>query len=119
MNRFGLTRPILNRWHPGTGRVTYWFPTFFCLGLLTSLLFPAFWHDLRAWIPLCVYAAYLLMLGLLAGIQTRSPRVAFLVLAAVPVQFYGYGLGFLKSSVLLTFSKKEPEALFPGLFFKN
>ena len=119
VKKFGLTRPILNRWHPGTGRITYWFPTLFCLGLAACLLLPFFWWHPRAWIPLSLYAAYLLLLGLLAGIQTGSPRVAFLVLAAVPVQFCGYGLGFLKSSGLLTFSNKKPEELFPGLFFKN
>jgi len=119
VKKFGLTRPILNRWHPGTGRLTYWFPTLFCLGLLASLLLPLFWRGPWAWIPLALYAAYLLLLGLLAGVQTRSLRVALLVLVAVPVQFCGYGLGFLKSSGLLTFSKKKPEDLFPGLFFKS
>ena len=119
VNKFGLTRPILNRWHPGTGRLTYWFPTLFCMGLTASLLLPVFWHKPAAWIPLALYASYLLLLGLLAGAQTRSLKVALLVLAAVPVQFCGYGLGFLKSSGLLTFSKKKPEDLFPGLFFKS
>lgn len=119
VHKFGLTRPILNRWHPGTGRITYWFPTLFCLGLVASMLLPVFWREPLAWTPLVLYAAYLLLLGLLAGVQTRSLRVALLVLAAVPVQFCGYGLGFLKSSGLLTFSKKKPEDLFPGLFFKS
>lgn len=119
VNRFGLTRPILNRWHPGSARLTYWFPALFCLGLLAGLLLPVFWRNAWAWLPLCLYGGYLLLLGLLAALRTGSARVGILVPAAVLVQFCGYGMGFLKSSSLLTFSNKKPEILFPGLFFKS
>src|SRR5690606_16241396 len=27
--KFGMVRPILNKWHPNTKRLTYWFPTLF------------------------------------------------------------------------------------------
>jgi len=37
---------------------------------------------------------------------------------ASAIQFLGYGLGFAKSTILITFSKKKPEVLFPNLFFK-
>ena len=33
VHKFGLVRPILNKWHPNSGRLTYWFPTVFILGL--------------------------------------------------------------------------------------
>ena len=36
VNKFGQARPILNKWHPQSKRLTYWFPTFFTLGLLLS-----------------------------------------------------------------------------------
>ena len=29
VNKFGMVRPILNKWHPETKKVTYWFPTVF------------------------------------------------------------------------------------------
>lgn len=119
VNKFGLTRPILNRWHPGSARLTYWFPTLFCLGLIAGLLLPVFWRSTWAWLPLAGYGGYLLLLALLAAFKTGSARVGSLVPASVLVQFCGYGLGFLKSTSLLTFSNRKPEELFPGLFFKS
>jgi len=38
VNKFGLVRPILNKWYPETKKVTYWFPTLFCLGFIVSVL---------------------------------------------------------------------------------
>src|SRR5690606_6139587 len=107
--------PILNRWHPGTSRVTYWFPTLFMLGLLASIaaLF------LGVWIPALAYLAYFLLLFVHAWKSDGDIRVAFLALYAALTQFTGYGYGFLKSSILLTFSRKEPQELFPKLFFKK
>lgn len=119
VNRFGLTRPILNRWHPGTARITYWFPTLFSLGLCMSV-FSAFIFDGGvAWTLLVLYLVYFGVLGLLAGIQYSSTRVAILAPVATLIQFLGYGIGFLKSTTLLTFSKAEPEELMPALFFKK
>ena len=64
------------------------------------------------------YGAYLLAVGMGAGIKTQNPKAALLAPVATLVQFTGYGLGFLKSTILLTFSRKKPEELFPRLFFK-
>ncbi|WP_222985019.1 glycosyltransferase [Flagellimonas meishanensis] len=114
VNKFGMVRPILNRWHPGTARPTYWFPTMFMFGLGLSLVFWVFGMAL----PILLYAAYFLLLFLDALVSTKSPVVALLAIFAALVQFTGYGLGFLKSTILLTFSKKQPEVLFPKLFFK-
>ena len=36
VHKFGSVRPILNAWHPETIKLTYWFPSIFCLGLLRS-----------------------------------------------------------------------------------
>lgn len=115
VNKFGMVRPILNTWHPGTARPTYWFPTLFMLGLGLSLVI-AF---LGMWLPLVLYIFYFLVLFLDAWIKNRDIQVAFLTLYAALTQFYGYGVGFLKSTILLTFSNKEPEELFPKLFFKK
>ena len=35
--KFGMVRPILNKWHPTTSKLTYWFPSLFLLGLLLSI----------------------------------------------------------------------------------
>jgi glycosyltransferase involved in cell wall biosynthesis len=119
VHKFGLTRPILNRWHPGTARITYWFPTVFLIAVLAAILAPVFWKDDRAWYFLGIIGGYLLLVGIGAGIKSGRLRAAFLAPIALLVQYTGYGLGFLKSTILLTFSGKKPEELFPGLFFKS
>lgn len=118
VHKFGLTRPILNLWHPGSARLTYWFPTFFLAGAATAILLPLFWSDPLARIPIVMLGVYLLLVAAGAGIKSRSLRTALLAPLALCVQFAGYGLGFLKSTILLTFSRKKPQELFPGLFFK-
>ncbi len=115
VNKFGLVRPILNRWHPATKKLTYWFPTLFCLGFLISigLAYTGFL------IPLGGYVIYLVLVFMDALIKTKKLGVASLALFATGVQFLGYGYGFLKSTAYLKFSNKKPEILFPKLFFKT
>jgi GT2 family glycosyltransferase len=38
VNKFGKARPILNHWHPQYGKLTYFFPSFFIIGLALSVL---------------------------------------------------------------------------------
>lgn len=118
VHKFGLTRPILNRWHPGSARITYWFPTLFVLGLLAAVLLPVFYDGVLAWALLILFGLYLCAVAFGAGLKSGSLRAAALAPGALLVQYVGYGLGFLKSAFLLTFSKKNPEVLMPGLFFK-
>jgi glycosyltransferase involved in cell wall biosynthesis len=115
VNKFGMVRPILNKWHPGTARPTYWFPTLFMIGLCLSILL-AFAHIV---LPLWLYTFYFLVLFLDALFKNRNVKVAFLAIFAALTQFTGYGIGFLKSSILLNFNNTEPEELFPKLFFKR
>ena len=35
--KFGQVRPILNKWHPQSKKIAYWFPLVFVLGLVLSL----------------------------------------------------------------------------------
>lgn len=119
VHKFGLTRPILNRWHPGSARITYWFPTLFFLGLLLATLLAVFLRGPWAWLPLWVYGLYLLAIVIAAAGKTNSLYAGVLAVMALLVQFTGYGLGFLKSSLLLTFSRKKPTELFPNLFFNS
>jgi len=115
VNKFGMVRPILNLWHPGTARPTYWFPTFFMLGLCVSLVLAL----MGVLLPLVLYGFYFLLLFVDALLKNANLKVAILALFAALTQFTGYGIGFFKSTILLTFSKKEPEELFPKLFFKK
>jgi GT2 family glycosyltransferase len=114
VNKFGMVRPILNSWHPGTAKLTYWFPTLFCLGLLLSLLLLALGFKWLAY----VYIGYGLLVFVDALIKNKDLSIAFLALVSVLIQFVGYGYGFLKSTILITFSNRKPQELFPKLFFK-
>ncbi len=119
VHKFGLARPILNRWHPGSARASYWFPSLFSLGLTMAALLPFLYPYPLAWIPAGGYLAYLTAVGLGAWSTTRSWRAACLAVPAVLIQFAGYGWGFFKSTILLTFSRKKPQTLFPELFFNT
>lgn len=113
VNKFGMVRPILNQWHPETRKLTYWFPTVFCLGFLASIVLAIFDYS----IPLILYGFYFIILLLDALLKTKNVKVALLALFATGVQFLGYGYGFIKSTLYLKFSSKKPELLFPKLFF--
>ncbi|MFV0564524.1 MAG: glycosyltransferase [Flavobacteriaceae bacterium] len=115
VNKFGLVRPILNKWHPSTKKITYWFPTCFSMGLLLSVLL--FLFGIK-W-PFLLYLVYYVVAFVLALISTKNIWVAFLSLVAITVQFFGYGFGFLKSTVAVAVFNKKPEVYFPNLFFKS
>ena len=115
VKKFGMVRPILNKRYPKTAKMTYWFPTLFCLGVLAALLF---W-SLGIVLPLLLYALYFVLVFLDALLKSRSLAIAILSLVAVCIQFLGYGYGFLKSTIFLNFSNKKAETLFPYLFFRD
>jgi len=115
VNKFGQARPILNKWHPHTKRLTYWFPTLFTLGLIASCVVSAlgfYWF-------LVVYALYFLAAMIGAFRTSNNIIVAFLVLPAILIQFFGYGFGFLKATLKLGLSSKNETQLFPHLFFRT
>lgn len=114
VHKFGLVRPILNSWHPTTKKITYWFPTLFSVGFILAaflLFFQIKWFVL-------IYVFYFIVAFLLALVTTKSVIVSLLALIAIGIQFFGYGYGFLKSTLAVTILKKEPQSHFPNLFFK-
>jgi glycosyltransferase involved in cell wall biosynthesis len=113
VNKFGMVRPILNKWHPTTVKATYWFPTLFCLGLIAAI--GLFVIGIAA--PLFLYVAYFILIFIDALLKTKNLAISILAVFAVLIQFVGYGLGFLKSSLLLNFTNKKPQEVFPNLFF--
>lgn len=114
VNKFGLVRPILNKWHPQTKKITYWFPSLFCLGFIVAFIL--FFLNLK-WF-LLGYMLYFLLAFLVALISTKSLNVSLLSIMAILIQFLGYGYGFLKSTFIIGFLNKDPEKQFPELFFK-
>ncbi|WP_347922131.1 glycosyltransferase [Pontimicrobium sp. SW4] len=113
--KFGSVRPILNKWHPDTKKITYWFPTLFCLGVILSLIALIFNITFLIYLVFCYFALSFIT----ALIKTKNVTVSVLAIMAILIQFFGYGYGFLKSTLKLLFSKKSAENLFPNLFFKG
>ena len=114
VNKFGKARPILNSWHPKYAKLTFFFPTLFLLGILVAIV-TAFLHS---YILVFIFSIYFELLFILALLQTKSFKVGILAVLATLIQFYGYGIGFLKSFILVQFFKKQPQKAFPELFFK-
>ena len=114
VNKFGLVRPILNKWHPETKKITYWFPSIFIVGLMVSLVMLAIGYKL----PIFLYVIYFVLAFILSLIKTKSIGVSILSIVAICIQFVGYGFGFLNSTFKINLLDKEPEKVFPNLFFK-
>ncbi|MFT4612521.1 MAG: glycosyltransferase involved in cell wall biosynthesis [Glaciecola sp.] len=115
VHKFGMVRPILNKWHPETKRLTYWFPTLFSIGFLISLLL--FFMEFT--LPLLCYSIYIFLAFVLALRSTKSIAVAIQSILAIFIQFFAYGYGFLKSTLAIGVLNKNPETRFPNLFFKD
>ena len=113
--KFGMVRPILNQWHPGTKRFIYWLPTFFILGFLLSLLLLIY----HIKIPIALYLLYFFTAFVVALFKTKNFLVAISSVIAIFVQFLGYGYGFLKSTFMLKLSNKPVQSQFPNLFFTH
>ncbi len=113
VHKFGMVRPILNLWHPQTAKITYWFPSVFCMGFVVALILA--FMGISAF--LLLYALYFLFVFIDALWKTKSLAIALWAILAVQLQFVGYGLGFLKSTVLLNFTRKKPQEIFPNVFF--
>ncbi len=114
VNKFGSVRPILNCWHPKSKSIVFWFPTLFSIGFLLALVLSCLGH---LWV-LLMYFFYFLLVFIIAVISTKSLIIGTMAVFAVTIQFYGYGKGFLVSTMKLMVSNKAPEQLFPKLFFK-
>jgi glycosyltransferase involved in cell wall biosynthesis len=93
--RFGKERPILSRQYPNTSKLTYWFPTFFVIGVFVAFLMSI----IGCFLPLLLVGIYLLALLVDSSFKNRSLKIGFLSMLTTFIQFLGYGLGFLKSKV--------------------
>jgi len=114
VNKFGMVRPILNTWHPTTAKITFWFPTCFVFFVIASVVLSVF-LDLRFILPLLLYLGFIVFDS---SFRNKSVYIGVLSILAVFVQFFGYGLGFLKSTFFVRILNKDPQKQFPNLFFK-
>ncbi|GGD16740.1 glycosyltransferase [Flavobacterium orientale] len=114
VNKFGKARPILNSWHPEYAKPSYLFPTLFIIGLDCAIVLLIF----GIYSPILLYVIYFMLLFIFSIFSNKSVKIASLSIVATVIQFYGYGLGFLKSFIAIQVLKKDPKKQFPELFFK-
>jgi glycosyltransferase involved in cell wall biosynthesis len=114
VNKFGKARPILDSWYPEYTKLTFWFPTLFLFGLLVSIILIFF----NIYIPVFAVLVYFSTLFIDSAIKNKSIRVGLLSIVATFIQFYGYGKGFLLSTIKIKLMKQKPQEAFPELFFK-
>ncbi|WP_432669959.1 glycosyltransferase [Flavobacterium sp. SM2513] len=114
VNKFGKARPILDSWYPKYSKITYFFPTLFLLGIVAAIITAYF----KSYILVFIFSVYFELLFIVALLYTKSFKIGLLAVFATVIQFYGYGIGFLKSYILVRVFKKQPQKAFPELFFK-
>ncbi|GAA0871651.1 glycosyltransferase [Gangjinia marincola] len=113
VSKFGRVRPILNSWHPKHTKLTFWFPTFFCIGFIISLVTLAWGNYL---LVLC-YASYVLAIFIDATRRYQSGKIGLMAVKAMCYQFFGYGKAFLESTIRIGWLKLDPKKEYPELFF--
>lgn len=113
VNKFGKARPILTLWHPQSEKITFWFPTIFCFGFFLSV-FLLFCGYLALF---GVFLLYFVAIILDSAVKNKSILIGLISLRAVLTEFFGYGLGFLKSTFYIRLLKRNPQNQFPELFF--
>ena len=113
VTKFGKARPILDKWHPEYKKLTFLFPSFFILGLAGSLILLL----INVQLFIYIYTLYFVLVFVLSAIK-NNVKVGLLSVAAVFIQFYGYGTGYLQSYFKVHVLRQEPQKAFPELFFK-
>ncbi|MFC2109741.1 glycosyltransferase [Bacteroidota bacterium] len=93
-NAFGMARPILNKKHPGSAKITYWFPSVFYLSFLAAFSI-ALATEITFFIQL--FFLYFFLVLVHASILNKNLKVGGLSVVSTAIQFYGYGTGFLTS----------------------
>tara|TARA_R110002012_G_scaffold249805_1_gene427427 strand:+ start:1765 stop:2769 length:1005 start_codon:yes stop_codon:yes gene_type:complete len=115
VHKFGLVRPILNLWHPKSKKITFWFPTMYMIYSIIALILLILGYK-GLFVLLVLYNSAVFVLGFY---NTNSIIIACQIILALQIQFFGYGYGFIKSTLMLSLIKKPAESIFPYLFFKK
>lgn len=109
---FGAARPILNRVHQNSAKITFWFPSLFIIGMLISLIGVLFHFKFF----ITFYLVYFCLIVLDSFLKNKNLVVALYSLFATIVQFFGYGMGFLRSTFRLNVLGQSKEDSFPQMF---
>ena len=109
---FGRARPILNKMHQNTSKITYWFPTVFSFGLLFSIIFLVLGNPFF----ILIYLLYFIVILTDSYLKNKNIKLAIYSVYASLVQFLGYGIGFFRSWVRLYLQHKSIRESFPEMF---
>lgn len=89
----GAARIDLSLRHPGTLKLTHFFPAAFTTYVFAALIYTIGVHRGEiAFVPLLVYVA---VIAVHAGLRYRSVQLALLAMISSVIQLVGYGLGFV------------------------
>ena len=112
---FGAARPILNKKYPKSNKLTFWFPTVFVFFIFLSIVLTIFGqHGFTS-----ILVIYLFLILIDASIKNKSMLTGFYSVFATIVQFFGYGLGFLRSTIRLNILNRSVKQTFPKMFKEN
>jgi len=113
--KFGLVRPILIKWYPDKFKLTYTFPSIFLIGSIL-LFFLSLTVSFIFFLPLILIAILIFIESML---KTKKLSIAVLSVCASFIQLYGYGIGFLNSSIKILILNLEERKVFKDLFFNE
>ena len=114
VNKFGKTRPILNKWYPEYQSFTFFMPSLFVIGFIIGVVLLIFTVD---WI-LKLYFGYTVLVFIISSFQNKNLYIGYLSIIAMWKQFFAYGFGFMTSFFKINILKQNPQEAFPELFFK-
>ncbi len=114
--QFGCARPILNQRHPKYVKITFAFPSLFFLGYVLGIIEYFFFQK---GLILGLYGIYTFVVFFDALYKTKNISIAANAIIATYIQMFSYGLGFLKSWILLNVFRQKPEEAFPSHFHKS
>lgn len=93
---FGQGRPFLNNKYPETKKITYWFPTLFVCFVILSVVFGLIFSAIL-FFPILIYFAIIFIDSF---VKSKKIMVALTSVITTIIQFFGYGLGFVKGLII-------------------
>jgi len=111
--KFGVARVILNRWHPGSEKLVYFFPVLFFLGFSSSIISASIWTP-SLLLPFVVYGSLIFVDSLFCR---NGLAVSVLTIFVSFCQLLGYGYGFLMAQIRLNLFGQKERLVFPSFFF--
>jgi len=112
--KFGVVRNILSKWHPGTGKMVYAFPSLFLIGSISSLLLGL----IASWYLALPVLLIALIMFVEALFTRKSLVIALLAVPAAFIQLGGYGFGYLKSFIKIRLLGLDEKVAFGSFFFE-